>query len=118
MLEAARQTRQCDIQITNSTGTANALPLFVSILNRLLRCGRSSQLQSWRQPRRHSSNVGDSTVTTAQIPELHPVWREVLETLRGVLAPDPFARCLATRAVDQVGDVLRIAVPGLFEQTG
>jgi len=52
------------------------------------------------------------------IVEAHPVWRAVLDELAQVLTPENFNTWLAsTRALDQEGDVLRVAVPAAFNKT-
>jgi len=52
------------------------------------------------------------------IAEEHPVWRAVLAELAQVLTPENFNTWLAsTRAVDQEGQVLRVAVPTPFNKT-
>jgi DNA-binding MarR family transcriptional regulator len=49
----------------------------------------------------------------APITEANPVWRATLAALRREMTPATFATWLApTRALDQAGDVLRVAVPG------
>jgi len=50
--------------------------------------------------------------------EEHPVWRAVLDELAQVLTPENFNAWLATtRALDQDGAVLRVAVPAAFNKT-
>jgi len=52
------------------------------------------------------------------IVEAHPVWRAVLAELAQVMTPENFNAWLAsTRALDQDGAVLRVAVPGAFNKT-
>jgi len=52
------------------------------------------------------------------IVEEHPVWRAVLDELAQVLTPENFNAWLATtRALDQDGAVLRVAVPAAFNKT-
>jgi len=52
------------------------------------------------------------------IVEEHPVWRAALDELAQVLTPENFNAWLATtRALDQDGAVLRVAVPGAFNKT-
>jgi len=52
------------------------------------------------------------------IVEEHPVWRAVLAELAQVLTPENFNAWLAsTRALDQDGAVLRVAVPAAFNKT-
>jgi len=50
--------------------------------------------------------------------EEHPVWRAVLDDLAQVLTSENFNAWLAsTRALDQEGEVLRVAVPAAFNKT-
>ncbi len=50
--------------------------------------------------------------------EEHPVWRAVLDELAQVMTSENFNAWLATtRALDQDGAVLRVAVPGAFNKT-
>jgi len=50
--------------------------------------------------------------------EEHPVWRAVLDELAQVLTPENFNAWLAsTCALDQDGEVLRVAVPAAFNKT-
>jgi len=52
------------------------------------------------------------------IVEEHPVWRAVLDELAQVLTAENFNAWLAsTRALDQAGAVLRVAVPAAFNKT-
>jgi len=52
------------------------------------------------------------------IVEEHPVWRAVLDDLAQVLTSENFNAWLAsTRALDQEGEVLRVAVPAAFNKT-
>jgi len=52
------------------------------------------------------------------ITEEHPVWRAALDELAQVLTPENFNAWLATtRALDQEGEVLRVAVPTAFNKT-
>jgi len=52
------------------------------------------------------------------IVEEHPVWRAVLDELAQVMTSENFNAWLATtRALDQDGDVLRVAVPAAFNKT-
>lgn len=50
------------------------------------------------------------------ISEPHPVWRQVLVSLAGVLTPGNFARCTTAHVIEQADTILRIAVPSVFEQ--
>ncbi len=50
--------------------------------------------------------------------EEHPVWRAVLNELSQVLTPENFNAWLgSTRALDQNGELLRVAVPAAFNKT-
>jgi len=52
------------------------------------------------------------------IVEEHPVWRAVLDELAQVMTAENYNAWLAsTRALDQDGDVLRVAVPAAFNKT-
>jgi len=52
------------------------------------------------------------------IVEEHPVWRAVLDDLAQVMTSENFNAWLATtRALDQDGEVLRVAVPAAFNKT-
>jgi len=52
------------------------------------------------------------------ITEEHPVWRAVLDELTQVLTPENFNAWVAsTRALDQEGELLRVAVPAAFNKT-
>ncbi len=52
------------------------------------------------------------------IVEEHPVWRAVLDELAQVMTPENFNAWLAsTRALDQDGELLRVAVPAAFTKT-
>jgi hypothetical protein len=117
MREAVRQVRQCTIKVNGEDGEPNALPLFLTILQRLLD-GRP-QPGGW--PERRSREIGGAATRPQQqsapeITESHPVWRGVLEHLQGILTPGNFQRCLASHVAEQAGTTLRIVVPGTFEQ--
>ncbi len=52
------------------------------------------------------------------IAEEHPVWRAVLDELAQVMTSENFNAWLATtRALDQDGELLRVAVPAAFNKT-
>jgi hypothetical protein len=52
------------------------------------------------------------------IVEEHPVWRAVLDELAQVMTAENYNAWLAsTRALDQEGELLRVAVPAAFNQT-
>jgi hypothetical protein len=88
--------------------------LFLAILQRIL-AGRSRRGKT-RRERGASDHPEQIEAPAPAISETHPVWRPVLEYLRGVLTRENFTRCLAARVAGQEGTVLRIAVPGPFEQ--
>ena len=112
MSEAMRQVRQCDVKVSGKDGTPNALPLFLTILKRLLGGGEAAQARSHRV----GAIVRQPDAGPA-ICESHPVWRQVLESLAGVLTPGNFARCVTTaHVIEQADTILRIGVPGTFEQ--
>ncbi len=80
-----------------------------------------------RQRRRRDGGRGEPTRSYAAwsdspallpIVEEHPVWRAVLDDLAQVLTSENFNAWLAsTRALDQEGEVLRVAVPAAFNKT-
>ena len=113
MCEAMRQVRQCDVRLSGKGGRPNALPLFLTILKRLLGGGP----QPWGRPKDacRQSDVSVSAPAPA-ISETHLVWRQVLEHLADVLTPANFRRCLASHVATSQGGLLRIAVPGTFDQ--
>jgi len=80
-----------------------------------------------RRRRRHDDGRGELARSYAAwsdsppplpIVEEHPVWRAVLDELTQVLTPENFNAWLAsTRALDQDGELLRVAVPAAFNKT-
>ncbi len=80
-----------------------------------------------RRRRRRADGRGEPTGSYAAwsdspallpIVEEHPVWRAVLDELAQVLTSENFNAWLAsTRALDQEGEVLRVAVPAAFNKT-
>ena len=110
MREAVRQVRQCAIKVSDRSGEPNALPLFLTILKRLMGGRSQTGFHPTGVPVRRPEMVPDIT-------EPHPVWRQVLESLAGVLTPGNFARCVTSHVIEQDGTILRIAVPGVFEQS-
>ncbi len=80
-----------------------------------------------RRRRRHEGGRGEPagsyvawSDSPAHLPivEEHPVWRAVLDELAQVMTPENFNAWLAsTRALDQDGEVLRVAVPTPFNKT-
>jgi len=139
--EAAARTRdrQASIVKRRRDGQApNGMPYLFAVLTDLLhpapprtadvggdadrrRTGPSSRR------RRRGSGRGEPVTSYAAwsdsperlpIVEEHPVWRAVLDELAQVLTPENFNAWLAsTRALDQDGGVLRVAVPAAFNKT-
>jgi hypothetical protein len=116
MRQAAGELRQCAIQVRGQDGEPNGLPLFLAILQRII-AGRRRPGGTQAGTRRDRGASGQPVAAEAPaVNEAHPVWRAVLEYLRGVLTRENFTRCLATRVAGQEGAVLRLAVPSQFEQ--
>jgi hypothetical protein len=116
MRQAAGELRQCAINVRDQDGEPNGVPLLLAILRRVL-AGR-------KRPGGKMAGVSRERGTSDQrvaaeppaISEVHPVWRAVLEYLRGVLTRENFTRCLAARVAGQEGGVLRLVVASPFEQ--
>ncbi len=140
--EAAARTRdrQASIVKRRRDGQApNGMPYLFAVLQDLLhpapprtRAGgaaadRRRSNQPGRRRRRRDSGRGEPVSSYAAwsdspmplpIVEEHPVWRAVLDELAQVLTPENFNAWLATtRALDQDGAVLRVAVPAAFNKT-
>ena len=116
--EAACQTRRCTIRTTKNDGTPNAMPLFFTILKRLLDApaGPTTSHGPMRQTQsREHERAGRAPAPAPPIIEDHSIWRGVLEELRVIMTPTNFLRCLATRVVGQSGDLLQVAVPSGLE---
>jgi hypothetical protein len=106
--EALRQVRQCDVKVSSKDGEPDGLPLFLTILKRLV--GGRLQTRFWP--------VGvplGRPVMVPDISESHPVWRQVLEYVAGVVTPGNLARCLTAHVIEQDGTVLRVGVPSVFD---
>ena len=88
---------------------------------------RRQSSPSGRRRRRRDDGCGEPTSSYAAwsdsptplpIVEEHPVWRAVLDELAQVMTAENYNAWLAsTRALDQDGDVLRVAVPAAFNKT-
>ena len=137
--EAAARTRdrQASIVKRRRDGQApNGMPYLFAVLQDLLHpappCAadvgpdRRRVGPSGRRRRRddgHSEPVGSYAAWSDSpdhlpIAEEHPVWRAVLDELAQVMTSENFNAWLATtRALDQDGAVLRVAVPGAFNKT-
>jgi len=139
--EAATRTRdrQASIVKRRRDGqTSNGMPYLFAVLADLLRPApprmrdgaqdaNRRQAGPSRRRRRRDGGRGEPVSSYAAwsdspaplpIIEVHPVWRAVLDELAQVLTPENFNAWLAsTRALDQNGEVLRVAVPTPFNKT-
>jgi len=140
--EAAARTRarQASIVKRQRDGQAsNGMPYLFAVLPDLLHPvpprtrdsspdgDRRRAGPSGRQRRRRADGRGEPTNSYAAwsdsparlpIVEEHPVWRAVLDELAQVITSENFNAWLATtRALDQDGAVLRVAVPAAFNKT-
>jgi len=137
--EAAARTRarQAGIVKRRRDGqTPNGMPYLFAVLQDILHPApprmadvgpdRRRAGPSGRRRRRADSRseASDSYAAWSDSPaplpivEEHPVWRAVLNELAQVMTPENFNAWLATtRALDQDGDVLRVAVPAAFNKT-
>jgi len=140
--EAAARTRarQASIVKRRRDGQAsNGMPYLFAVLTDLLHPApvpsrsadvgpdRGRDERPSRRRRRREGGHGEPTSSYAAwsdsppplpITEEHPVWRAVLDELAHVLTPENFNAWLATtRALDQEGDLLRVAVPAAFNKT-
>jgi len=140
--EAAARTRdrQASIVKRRRDGqTSNGMPYLFAVLADLLhpappRMRDGGQDADRRQagPSRHRRRRRDGgrgepvssyaawSDSPARLPivEEHPVWRAALAELAQVMTPENFNAWLAsTRALDQDGAVLRVAVPAAFNKT-
>ncbi len=140
--EAAARTRdrqQSIVKRRHDGQAPNGMPYLFAVLQDLLhpvppRMADVGPAPDRRQPnplgrrrRRHADGRGEPISSYAAwsdspaplpIVEEHPVWRAVLDELAQVLTPENFNAWLATtRALDQHGDVLRVAVPAAFTKT-
>jgi len=140
--EAAARTRDRQASIVKrrrDDTTPNGMPYLFAVLTDLLRpapprpadvgpdpASRRAGPPS-RRRRRRDDGRGEAVNSYAAwsdspprlpIIETQPVWRAVLNELAQVLTPENFNAWLAsTRALDQDGAVLRVAVPAAFNKT-
>jgi len=140
--EAAARTRDRQASIVKrrrDDTTPNGMPYLFAVLTDLLRpapprpadvgpdpASRRAGPPSRRRRRRDDgrSEAVNSYAAWSDSPprlpiiETQPVWRAVLNELAQVLTPENFNAWLAsTRALDQDGAVLRVAVPAAFNKT-
>ncbi len=140
--EAAARTRdrQASIVKRQHDGQAvNGMPYLFAVLQDLLHLAPPRMADggsdadhrrvgpSGRRRRRRDDGRGEPAGSYAAwsdspaclpIVEEHPVWRAVLDELVQVLTVENFNTWLAsTRALDQEGEVLRVAVPAAFNKT-
>jgi len=140
--EAATRTRdrQASIVKRQRDGEApNGMPYLFAVLTDLLHpapprtadvgpgADRRQSGPSGRRRRRRADGCGEPARSYAAwsdspaplpIVEEHPVWRAVLAELAQVMTAENFNAWLATtRALDQQGEVLRVAVPVAFNKT-
>jgi len=137
--EAAARTRdrQASIVKRQRDGLApNGMPYLFAVLQDLLHPApsRSADLgpdrrrdeRPGRRRCRRAEGRGEAAGSYAAwsdsperlpIVEAHPVWRAVLDELAQVLTAENYNAWLATtRAIDQEGDLLRVAVPAPFNK--
>ncbi len=139
--EAAVRTRdrQASIVKRRRDGQApNGMPYLFAVLQDLLHpapprtadgglgADRRRAGPSGRRRRRRADGYGEASGSYAAwsdspaflpIVEEHPVWRAALDDLAQVMTPENFNAWLAsTRALNQKGDVLRVAVPAPFNK--
>jgi len=140
--EAAARTRdrQASIVKRQRDGLAvNGMPYLFAVLQDLLHpapprthdggspTDRPRSNQPDRRRRRRADGRGapigsyaawSDSPAPLPIVEEHPVWRAVLDELAQVMTAENFNTWLATtRALDQEGEVLRVAVPAAFNKT-
>jgi len=139
--EAAARTRdrQASIVKRRRDGQVpNSMPYLFAVLQDLLHpapprtadgglgADRRRAGPSGRRRRRRADGYGEASGSYAAwsdspaflpIVEEHPVWRAALDDLAQVMTPENFNAWLAsTRALNQKGDVLRVAVPAPFNK--
>ncbi len=139
--EAAARTRdrQASIVKRRRDGQApNGMPYLFAVLQDLVHpapprpaaVGPSTDRRQsgplGRRRRRRAGDRGEASDSYAAwsdspaplpITEEHPVWRAALAELAQVMTPENFNAWLATtRALDQEGDLLRVAVPAPFNR--
>ncbi len=137
--EAAARTRdrQASIVKRRRDGQApNGMPYLFAVLQDLLhpapppvadvgpdrrraeRPGRRRRRAGGRGEPAGSYAAWSDSPAPLPIVEEHPVWRVVLDELAQVLTPENFNAWFATtRALDQDGALLRVAVPAAFNKT-
>jgi len=140
--EAAARTRDRQASIIKrrrDDTTPNGIPYLFAVLQDLLHpvpprvaavrpgADRRRAGQPGHRRRRREGDRGEPTGSYAAwsdsperlpIVEEHPVWRAVLDELAQVMTAENFNAWLATtRALDQEGAVLRVAVPAPFTKT-
>jgi len=138
--EAAARTRDRQASIVkrrHDETTPNGMPYLFAVLADLLHPAprrvapvgpdRRRADQPGRRRRRRDSGRGEPVTSYAAwsdspaplpITETQPVWRAVLDELAQVLTVENFNAWLAsTRALNQDGEVLRVAVPAAFNKT-
>ena len=139
--EAAARTRdrQASIVKRRDDGTTpNGMPYLFAVLQDLLHPASARTRMAGVGPDRHrgerpgrrrrrADGDGESvssytTWSDSPVPlpivEEHPVWRAVLDELAQVMTSENFNAWLAsTRALGQEGEVLRVAVPAVFNKT-
>jgi len=140
--EAAARTRDRQASIVKrrrDSQTVNGMPYLFAVLQDLLHpappriadigpaADRRRAGPRDRQRRRRDGNRGKPISSYAAwsdspapvpITEEHPVWRAALDELAQVMTSENFNAWLAsTRALDQEGEVLRVAVPAAFNKT-
>ncbi len=140
--EAAARTRdrQASIVKRQRDGqTPNGMPYLLAVLQDLLhpapprtrdgspaadrrQSGPSGRRRRGREGRRGGASGSYAAWSDSPAPlpivEEHPVWHAVLAELAQVMTSENFNAWLATtRALDQEGELLRVAVPAAFNQT-
>ncbi len=140
--EAAARTRDRQASIVKrrrDSQTPNGMPYLFAVLQDLLhpaparihstdngpdrrRDERPGRRRRWRADGRGeppgSYAAWSDSPECVPIIEEHPVWRAVLNELSQVLTPENFNAWLgSTRALDQNGELLRVAVPAAFNKT-
>jgi len=138
--EATARTRDRQASIVkrrHDETTPNGMPYLFAVLADLLHPAprrvapvgpdRRRADQPGRRRRRRDSGRGEPVTSYAAwsdspaplpITETQPVWRAVLDELAQVLTVENFNAWLAsTRALNQDGEVLRVAVPAAFNKT-
>jgi len=139
--EAAARTRDRQASILKRRRDGqdpNGMPYLFAVLQDLLHpapprtadgglgADRRRAGPSGRRRRRRADGCGEPVGSYAAwsdspaplpIVEEHPVWRAALDELAQVMTPENFNAWLAsTRALNQKGDVLRVAVPAPFNK--